>query len=190
MKTRVCHFVRRRASVNTSDAGESTASPRSYSPMRLRISVSQAASTSGEDHSCSDSRSPSASCARSSGGRWLARADNSASKLDIDILRKTIELNKFTRLGTRAHQVQVRFPCVVRVSVPEVLLLTAALPLPATLGLRMSPRLRQFPDRFCGRLRKLFVGQATLFRTKQTREQLRPRTTVSTLSQTATRKLR
>src|SRR5665647_611460 len=87
MKTRTCHCVRRRASANTSAAGESAASPRSYSPIRLRISVSQAASTSGEDHSCSDSRSPSASCARSSGGRWRARADNSASKLDINILR-------------------------------------------------------------------------------------------------------
>jgi len=87
MKTRTCHCVRRRASANTSAAGESAASPRSYSPIRLRISVSQAASTSGEDHSCSDSRSPSASCARSCGGRWRARSDNSVSKLDINILR-------------------------------------------------------------------------------------------------------
>jgi len=91
MKTRICHCVRRRASANTSAAGESAASPRSYSPIRRRISVSQAASTSGDDHSCNDSRSPSASCARSSGGRRRARSDNSESKLDIDILRYAIE---------------------------------------------------------------------------------------------------
>lgn len=87
MKARVGHCVRRRASENTSAAGESVASPRSYSPIRFRISASQAASTSGEALSCNDSRSPSASCARSSGGRWRARSDNSASKLDMSFLR-------------------------------------------------------------------------------------------------------
>ena len=85
------HLSRRRTSANTSSAGMSFAVPASIAAIRSRISSSQAASTSGEDHSCSDSRSPSASCARSSGldsakfSLPITRVFESAAELTIPL---------------------------------------------------------------------------------------------------------